>query len=566
MKVINLFFGKTTTRKRYKNLHIKYQSYYLPTVMIFILLSGLVLSCHHYFKVTTEPGPATGSISALDAAGKTIVVHFEENKWILRNMDLADSTITGRFEKYDKPPTLKPINVDRPNRYIMRAAHNQSYLLNEVHLYIGEYSETGNGKVIIPVKSVSRLEIYDKDTQSTVGSYILGGLGIAAGAYLALGIIVLLTKESCPFIYTWDGNRFHFTGEVYSGSIHEPLERSDYLRLPFSGGNSLTLKITNEVKEIQHTNLLELLVVDHPLNVEALADKNGKVHTIENPLAPCSAKNLEGKDVKELLTLKDGIFYISCPATADFPEKDGVILTFPKPSGAGAAKIIIRAKNSFILDFMMGQFHDLFGSMYGKYMKKQEKTDAARLRQMALDRGFPLSLFVERNGQWEFTGYFNIAGPMAFRDDILEIPLTGKEPDSLRVKLESGTFLWELDYAAADFSLPVGYKSSFVQVASAIDENNRDVSDLLALDDTRYYTQPETGDQAVVTFTLPAITNDARTVILHSKGWYQVLREPEGKPDVRELQSFRDPARFNRFINDRMKVMGQMVLQGTRTE
>lgn len=566
MSALNQFLEKTTAGKRSGDHGWQGRFIYFPTIILSILLTGLVLSCHHYFKVATESGPATGSITALDAAGKTIVVHFEDRKWILWELDMADSTITGRWEKYDKPPTLKPVRADRPNRYIMRAAHNQSYLLNEVHLYIDEYSDAGNGKVIIPVKSVNRLEIYDKDTQSTVGSYILGGLGIAAGAYLTLGIIVLLTKESCPFIYLWDGNQYHFTGEIYSGSIHEPLERNDYLRLPFSGGNSLTMKITNEVKEIQHTNLLELLVVDHPVNVEVLADKYGKVQTLGVHVVPASARNPDGKDVKELLSLKDGLYYKSCPATADFPDKDGVILSFPKPSGAGSAKIIVRAKNSFILDYMMGQFHDLFGSMYGRYMKKQEKADPEQLRKMALDRGFPLSLYIERDEQWEFAGYFNIAGPMAFRDDVLEIPLTGKESDSLRVKLESGTFLWELDYAAVDFSTQAECTHSVVQVESAFDENNRDVSNLLARDDTRYYNQPEMGNQAVVTFTLPAITGETRTVILHSKGWYQVLREPEGKPEFRELQSFRDPARFNRFISERMKEMGQVVSKGTLTE
>jgi hypothetical protein len=129
------------------------------------------------------------------------------------------------------------------------------------------------------------------------------------------------------------------------------------------------------------------------------------------------------------------------------------------------------------------------------------------------------------------------------------------------VKLEYGNFLWEIDYAAVDYSPDVEVTSYTIPVKTAITEEQKDVSGLLSKDDTKYYTQPITTNQAVVTFDLPELTGESRTVILHSKGWYQIIRNPAGKPDIDQLKAFRQPGHFNQFINGNMKKMEQLVSQ-----
>lgn len=523
-----------------------------------VLFTGLVVSCMNYFKVNTSAAPTVESVGSLDRSGKTFVFHFENDTWLLTGIDIADSALTGELKPYDQEPTLRTVKPGKPNRYTKRASRDQSYLLNEVHLYAGEYASLSPQRVSIPFGALTRMEIYDKDTQATVGSYILGGLGIAAGTYLVVGIIALLTKESCPFVYVREGEAYRFAGEIYSGSIHPPLERHDFLRLPATGDRgTLTLKIANEVKEVQHTNLLELIVATHPTGVEVLADKYGKLHTLAEPVAPITAINLEGREVTEWLTRKEGRVYVSNPAGPEFPLRDGVVLTFPNPRGTTSVKACIRAKNSVIFDYMMGQFHDLFGYGYPQYMQHQARLPAEELRQLALERGFPLSLSVERNGHWEFVDYYPIAGPMALRDDILEVPLLGNEGDSLKIKLESATFLWEIDYAALDFSPPAEVVTTTVPLTSAVDETGKDVARLLREDDALYYVQPDVGNQAVVTFDLPDSTSPHHTLLLHSKGWYRILRNPGGIPDKEGLRAFRDPEHFSRFINRRMQELGQ---------
>ncbi|MEI8114884.1 MAG: hypothetical protein WCI54_14705 [Bacteroidia bacterium] len=531
-------------------------------VLLVFAIMNLTFGCANYFKVTSSTRPASETIAAMNDNGKTIIVHFNQKKWVLTDIQVKNNTITGRINEYQMPPTFKPVKPSKPNRYLTRPSQNQRYLLNEVHLYLDEFAELGNKQVSIPVKSIIKIEVYDKDTATTVGSYFLGALGILASAYVILIIIVLIFKESCPFIYTWDGENYQFAGEIFSGSIHQPLERNDYLKLPtYPGQHTYTLKITNEVREIQHTNLLQLLVFDHPENTGILIDKYGNASTIGKAFAPTLATNFAGENVTDLVSSKDNLFYQSNSSGEELPLKDGVIMEFPSQGDAKTAKLAIHAKNSIVLDYMMGQFHDMFGSAYNGFMKKQKNASVTEMHQWSLNQGIPLSLYVERDGHWEFADYYNVAGPMKFKDDVLSVPLKGNESDPLKMKLEFGNFLWEIDYAAVDYSPDSKVKSYTIPLKNAITEEQKNVAGLLSKDDSKYYTQPITTNQAVVTFDLPEMTSQNRTIILHSKGWYEVIRNPVGKPNLENLKAFRQPGHFNQFINERMKRMGQLVSQ-----
>lgn len=529
-----------------------------------IILTFAILNlsggCHNYFRINSSPRPSADQISLQADARKTIIIHFNDDKWLLSDVLVGNDTVKGRLNEYRMPPLLTPLKPDKPNRYLTRPILNQRYLLKEVHLYLDEFTQKENNQVAIPVSAINRIDIYDKDTQSTVGSYFLGTLGITAAAFLVIGVIVALTKESCPFIYSWDGTNYQFAGEIYSGSIHQPLERNDYLKLPcYPNQASYTLKISNEVREIQHTNLLELLIVDHDDSTTVLADKNGIIHCMGQTLPPQRATSLSGDNVTALVAQKDSLFYQSNPDDPELPLKDGIILEFPAQGNASVAKLAIRAKNSIVLDYMMGQFHGLFGSAYDAFMKKQQHVPEAKMRQWTLDQGIPLALYVERENKWEFADYYHIAGPMKFKDDVLPIQLRGNETNPLRLKLEFGNFLWEIDYAAIDYSPDPETSATILTAQSAINENQENITGLITGDDQKYYTQPTTENYAVLTFNLPPATAPNRTVILHSKGWYQILQDPKGKPDPEYLKAFRNPGRFNQFVNSRLMKMAEQV-------
>ena len=85
-------------------------------------------------------------------------------------------------------------------------------------------------------------------------------VGIAAVAFGTFIAIVLATKQSCPFVYSWDGSQYVFDAEPYGGAITRGMERDDYSELEHvrEQNGVYKLLVTNEVDETQYTNLMEL--------------------------------------------------------------------------------------------------------------------------------------------------------------------------------------------------------------------------------------------------------------------------------------------------------------------
>jgi len=149
---------------------------------------------------------------------------------------------------------------------------------------------------------------------------------------------------------------------------------------------------------------------------------------------------------------------------------------------------------------------------------------------------------------------------MALKKDVLSLDISDVETANLNIKLEFGYFFWEIDYVAIDYSRDLEVQQSVVQLNEAINQNGWDVADLLNSDDDHYYTQSEIGDFAILKFPVPQLATDfERTTILHSKGHYEIIRNPEGKPDVGLLSSFKNPGRFAEFSKQRfLEIYGDL--------
>ena len=151
---------------------------------------------------------------------------------------------------------------------------------------------------------VERKEISKGRTIGLVAAVAVGTIAIVAG-------VIAATKQSCPFVYSWDGTEYVFDAEPYGGAITRGLEKDDFSelgRLQEQAG-LYRLKITNEVDETQLTNLTELWVVDHPAGTRVVPDIQGKLHTVAAPYAPLSAQDAAGHDLLPWLRATDRLIW-----------------------------------------------------------------------------------------------------------------------------------------------------------------------------------------------------------------------------------------------------------------
>lgn len=520
----------------------------VASIISLIAFLNLIHGCYYYkvSMVSKTPGP---ELMNLEGLKKFIILHSGENAWQISDIVVAGDTIKGVIHTLFGHEYYKNTDPVSPNRYTKTVVNDESEVLNEVHIYLTKEIKPQGRNISFSSNEIGRLELYDPDKAATNSSWIFG-VGTPL-ALVALLVIVALTKESCPFIYVDDGSAESFIGEIYSGAIYPSVERDDYLPLPrpATGQKDYKIIMTNEVHEIQNTNLIELNVFDHPAGVKVLVDKYGKYQTVVKPEVPVEAKTLRGTDILEIINREDSLSYYSDENIKDPPVTDGIIMKFKRPAEASVAKLEIKAKNTFWLDYIFARFHQLFGNQYDCWVEKQTPELAKKMKNWSVEQKIPLSLYVEKNGKWQFVDYYNVTGPMAAKEDILTFDISDISSDYINLKLEFGYLFWDIDYAAIDYSINVPVTHRIVQFESAIDNKDKDVKDLLKSSDMLYYVQPEVGDAVDMTFSIPEQLNESQTWILHSRGHYKILMNQDGDQQVRQLLAFRKKGHFPQFSN-----------------
>lgn len=141
---------------------------------------------------------------------------------------------------------------------------------------------------------------------------------------------LMILKGSCPYVYTWTGERFEFftdllwaapIGLQFAENVLAPARPWEYLLIP---GERLqprdghyTLQLTEELWEAAYFDQVELLAVDHPAEYEVFSnEKVGpaeiaafRVHTARQRRAPLIARDSQGRDVLDQVRQRDGVYF-----------------------------------------------------------------------------------------------------------------------------------------------------------------------------------------------------------------------------------------------------------------
>lgn len=532
---------------KYRNHSKRYWTYLLPLALI-LFLGG----CAFYHWENTSLAGLTDKNTVLDV----YLVDRSSNKyWAIDVVTLDSSQLSGKVRSTGKGlPKFTGTKKER-----LKEKHILMYVEKDVAAGI-----PGEGLfTTVPLNNIEQIKVYEYSPALSiiVSSYVI----IIGAGVVVLGILLLSKGASCPFIYTQTPEGALFEGEIYSGATSPQMERDDWLPLrgPSPPDGIYRLTITNEVPEIQHTNLLELISVDHPAGTKVLFDKYGKLHTLSAVQSPVQAADLSGSDVLPLIAQEDSLRFFGNFSNETPNAEEAVILSFRRPPGAQSALLQIHAKNSMWLDASYKMFLDEFGRYSDRFKEQQmNKSREERLAWM-LNQNIPLSVWLEtKPGQWSRTDWFNLPGPMALRSDVLPLDLSQVWGDTVRVKLSTGFLFWEIDQVGMDFSRPQPASARTLRAVSAFDQKGIDHTQELNAVDDRYYDQAAIGDAATVVFEqAPGPSAELqRSYFLHARGHYEILHEaPRFKPDRRELERFREPNSFPVFARAKWKS-----LQGTK--
>jgi hypothetical protein len=406
------------------------------------------------------------------------------------------------------------------------------HLHNQLHLHVDEFEANGN-QVVIQFANVTKIEV-EKEKR---GLNLLVNTAITAGSIVGGLTLFLAIVCGCPHNYVYDGNNYYFNNTLFTGANAPSLERDDFKFLPdfFPDSSTYRMIIKNEENEIQYTNLLEMIAIDHAMDVKVVPTQNGRILTVQSPVLPVSAKNDAGEDATLYISSEDDLFYGFDKTGAD--DFSHIFAKFPVQNDGKNAKVVLRAKNSQWAGLVNRSFNTLVGKNYSKWKKKNHSKSAAELNAIREKSGIPLLFSIRQGENWIPLEAVQLVGDIAYNDVAIKIPEKYITGETVELKLSTGFKFWELDALYMDYSEPVDFSVTTFTPSSVIGTKN--CKSEVSNDDHEYMIHSSKGDSAIVEFSNVPPAKEKRTLLLHSKGYYTSTEEYNGKTEWKTIAAIR---------------------------
>jgi hypothetical protein len=140
---------------------------------------------------------------------------------------------------------------------------------------------------------------------------------------------LMVLKGSCPYLYTWTGEKFEFftdllwaapIGLQFAEGVLADAREWEHLMIPGSRLKSrdglYTLQVTEELWEAAYFESIRLIAIDHPADVEVFSNEKvgpadiaeQQIHTVRNRRPPVAAHDKHARDVLPAILNRDGTY------------------------------------------------------------------------------------------------------------------------------------------------------------------------------------------------------------------------------------------------------------------
>jgi hypothetical protein len=398
------------------------------------------------------------------------------------------------------------------------------------------------GRVTMPRDGVHTIFVKQTDVPRTILA-VIGTTALVLGVGIALA---MATKESCPFIYSWDGKQYVFDGEPYGGATMRALERTDWSELEHLAASrgQYRLLLTNEVDETQHTNRIALKVVDHPAGTTVVMDREGGAHAFRR-LAPLTAARDEtGRDLLKWLQQDDRAAWY--PDLRAYAREDSIAdtrnhitLEFARPPGVTRAFLVSNAATgqwgSHMIRTMLGmrgdRVQEFYAAVNGSALYRQQLLEWNQREEL-----FELTFEVRRGEEWVRQDFIPGGGPFISESRAIPVNLAGVIGDRVQIRIHPPIGFWSLN------SFHLAWEAVDANVTELLPESGSgagraNVVEALRAADSLTLDFPNRGDRAELTFTAPPVRPGMeRTVFAETRGWYEVHLHDLAAPDVAAVE------------------------------
>lgn len=395
------------------------------------------------------------------------------------------------------------------------------------------------------LRQASKLEVVERDT----GMVVLNVVGGVAGAFLALAVIVALTKESCPFVYVDRGRGLELVGEAYPGAAFKSVRRDDLLDLGPVPGTAVRVRLRNEARETQFTDRAELMVIDHEPDSAPVATHDARVLMLGDTAPPLIAR-VEGRDVTSELSRVDGRFWerdvVRAANSSNRPTEDSLVVDLPIRAAGGSGTrqsmaIDLKIGNTPLVDLVFGRFFAAMGQDLGKFVSTgNDATSATRIRNWLTREGVNLRVEVDDGTGFRLVAVIPPTGPAALRRIAVPVQVAAGE-ERLRVRLSGGVGFWRFDGVGISPMHSAAPRFTMLAPSSAV-SSREGVSLAAVAKSDGVYNALETLDESLdLTFAPPPlVTGRQRSMFLSTTGYYNVHPPVESRRQIGLLRRVSD--------------------------
>jgi len=563
LALINLMAGCMHTVKKQQ------EEIFTPVEKITLLTmkSGETVSFNDeggkYINVSTSSTGGTLSITGNTAAGEVIVKPLAEIRTIETVESRGDSSWVNQLTpqqfmaRYESEQSrqyirqiVKAILVDGSTVSFPRGG---AHYVSELQALRGmnEYGDVVN----IPIDHISYVLVKQVDVLLTL-------LTVAVVAAIVVGAVVILadddegpspppeTTQSCPLVYSWNGDCYVLDAEPLGGATNHALARTDLTQLEHakSVDGEYRVLIRNEMKEIQYLDEMSLVLVQKEVDGVVAPDESGRLHLCSNTEAPVAAYDENGRSVKDLLAVRDSIAWQTTMSQTGDVSADNcrhrITAKFVRPHGAEKAWLVYTAGTSSWGSYMVRDMLEARGDAVDAWYEGIEKGGLPLLEMLSfLDREelFWMKIRLDRNGELLNRGLILGGGPLVKETRVVSLDISDIPGDTLTIRLDPPAGFWSIDCLAIDYSEPAFPHTTEVLLSEALDQDGVDVSAGLLKNDSVYYEMDDTGDWFEARFEVPdSVLLSPQVAVLKTAGYYRLILDkshPEDTDVIRYVQT-----------------------------
>jgi hypothetical protein len=406
---------------------------------------------------------------------------------------------------------------------------------------------SANAPIRIPSADIQQVWIRKTDVGMTV---LISVVIVAAGIALMAILVHSLDKgieestpfwESCPFVYSYNGEEYVLDAEPYGMAISEGLQRTDWVEMSNlrDVGGKYRVLLANELDETQYTDELKLVVVDHAAGVKIAPDVAGRMHTFERPLPPLKAVDREGRDILPFVAENDRVFWVSRlegKSPDDAEMRDELVMEFAKPAAAKKAKLLANVWTTQWGSLSTGKFLGLFGSSLPEQYADVDRfgpTYGRLMSFMSNEELYTLKVWVETPSGWKARGMIIGGAPVIAKDKAYLLDVSDVPGEVLRIKLRPPVNFWMVNSLAVDYGEDSPVRVTELAAETAVDQAGRDVRGELAGTDRSYLASPDRGERTDLVFPAPPARGGLdRTVFVKASGFYNIHVDARGEPQT----------------------------------